>query len=115
MKRFVGVTVVLAAVLAAAGCQSGRTSSGANEIQVAVTEDGFEPNKIAVKSGDDVTLVITRKTDQTCATEVIVAGRDMRQELPLNQAVAVKLGKVEPGTIAFACPMDMIKGEVLVR
>jgi plastocyanin domain-containing protein len=109
------VAVALAALLAVAGCQSGGTPSGANEIQIAVTEDGFEPNKIAVKSGDDVTLVITRKTDQTCATEVLVPERDLRQELPLNQAVAVKLGKVEPGTIAFACPMDMVKGEVLVR
>ena len=103
----------LAAILAAAGCQSG--TSGGREIQVSVTDNGFEPSEIPVKRGDNVTLVITRRTDQTCATEVVFAGRDIQKDLPLNQAVSIDLGKVESGPIAFACPMDMIKGEVVVR
>ena len=113
MKRWLGTGVVLVAALVASGCQSG--SSGDTEIQVAVTDNGFEPNEIAVKRGQNVTLVITRRTEQTCATDVVVAGREIQKDLPLNEAVSVDLGKVESGPITFACSMDMIKGEVVVR
>ena len=112
MKRVSPATLALVAALVAAGCQSG---SGAKEIQVSVTDNGFEPSQIEVKRGENVTLVITRLSDATCATEVVFADRDIKKELPLNQAVTVNLGKVESGPVAFACGMDMIKGEVVVH
>jgi hypothetical protein len=33
-----------------------------------VTDKGFEPNNVTVKKGKPLHLVVTRKTDQTCAT-----------------------------------------------
>lgn len=117
MKR--GWMVVLAVVAAvgavgAVGCSS--TPGGANrEVEVTVTDNGFEPNRIEVNKGDNVTLLVTRKTEQTCATEVVVAGRDIRQELPLNEQVRLAIGPVEGGEVGFACGMDMIKGTVVAQ
>ena len=102
--------------VALAGCGGAGTPSSRNrEIQVAVTENGFEPNRIEVNHGEAVTLLVTRKTDQTCATEILVPARGIKQELPLNQTVRVALGPMEPGEVGFACPMDMEKGTIDVR
>ena len=105
------IVPLLALVIALAGCGGGKK----NEIQVQVTENGFEPRRIEVAHGQDVTLLVTRKTDQTCATEIEIPSRNIKQELPLNQTVKVALGKLEPGEIDFACSMDMEKGTIAVR
>jgi len=111
-KGWIAAAGLLALALAAAsGCQSG----GGNEIQVAVTERGFEPSEIKVTKGQDVTLAITRQTDMTCATDVVVADRGIRQELPLNETVRIALGKVDADTLRFACGMDMFAGMVLAE
>lgn len=85
------------------------------EIQVAVTDKGFEPSEIPVKKGDDVTLVVTRRTDQTCATEIVVAGGRVRAALPLNQPVRIALGTIDSSGVKFACGMGMREGAVIVR
>ena len=99
---------------AALGCAGG-PGAGTREIQVAVTEKGFEPNEIHVKTGDNVTLLVTRKTEQTCATEIVVGDGKARAALPLNQTVRVALGKVEAGGVKFACGENMIKGAVVTQ
>jgi plastocyanin domain-containing protein len=108
--RWHSMMVLLAAVLAGCTGQPGGTN---REVEVSVTDKGFEPSRIEVKKGDTVTLVVTRKTDQTCATGIVVADRGITKDLPLNEPVRVAVGNVEGGEIGFACPMDMIKGTVV--
>jgi plastocyanin domain-containing protein len=109
MRRAIVLFATLA--LAAAGCGGGTKA----EIPVSVTENGFEPSRIEVKHGAAVTLLVTRRTDQTCATEMVVPSRNITQSLPLNQTVRVALGPLETGEVAFACGMDMEKGTIVVR
>ena len=111
-KRCIVVAALALIVAVVAGCGGGQTGGKSREIQVSVTDKGFEPSRIEVNKGDAVTLVVTRKTDQTCATGIVVADRGITQDLPLNEPVRVALGNVESGEIGFACPMDMIKGTV---
>jgi plastocyanin domain-containing protein len=105
--------IVLFPILAlmAAGCGG---TKGA-EIPVSVTENGFEPSRIEVEHDQPVTLLVTRKTDQTCATEIVVPSRGITQSLPLNETVRVALGPLKTGEVAFACGMDMEKGTIAVR
>jgi len=114
MNRWGLPTMAILAVTAmvAAGC-GGEGESVTKEIQVSVTEKGFEPNEIHVKKGDDVTLMITRRVESTCATEVVIGDGAIREMLPLNQTVRVALGKVERAETKVACGMDMIKGSVV--
>ena len=37
-----------------------------------------------------VTLVFTRKTDKTCAREIVFQGQDGKTDLPLNKTVEVR-------------------------
>jgi plastocyanin domain-containing protein len=82
-------------------------------LQVVVTEVGFEPREIKVPHGRPLTLVFTRKTDKTCAKDVAIAGQV--KDLPLDKPVEIKLTFDKPGTITYACGMNMIKGRIIVQ
>ena len=107
--------VVLA--LGLAGCStSARQASGTNGgIEIAVTERGFEPAEVKVAGGTPVTLAITRRTDATCAKEIVIADYGIRRELPLDQRVEVTFTPRGPGAIGFACGMNMITGKLIVE
>ena len=97
------------------GWQSGHAKEAVKIIDLAVTENGFEPGEIKVKPGTHVVLNVTRKTDTTCATQIIVKEKNIKQELPLNKMVKVDLGVVKKGDVRFACSMDMISGHVIAE
>jgi plastocyanin domain-containing protein len=83
---------------------------------MAVTDDGFVPANVKVKAGEPVTLVITRKTDETCATEILIDGTDIKTSLPLNKPAEVAWTPAKPGTVKFGCAMDkMVGGQLLVE
>lgn len=91
---------------------------GANEIQkvnVTVTNKGFEPSQIKTLQGIEVELEVIRKTNETCATEIIIPSKNIKKELPLNKTVNIKLGKLKKGEITFSCGMDMISGVINVQ
>lgn len=110
------VSLILIALLASAtpGSAASREGSG-RRIQVAVTSKGFEPASIPVKVGQRVVLVITRKTDRTCAKEIVIADRKIRKVLPLNRPVEIHFVAEKPGSVRFACGMDMVGGRLVVE
>jgi len=104
---------VLAVVLL--GAQFGVAKNLDKTIEMQVTSKGFVPNAINVAPGTNLTLVITRKTDVTCATEIDIPSQKIKKDLPLNEAVTVKVGKLKNGEVRFACGMNMIKGVINVK
>ena len=84
-------------------------------IEMSVTPDGFVPDRIRVKAGEKVRLVITRKTDKTCATEIVIRELGVNTKLPLNQAVTVEFTPKKSGVLKYACAMDMISGTLIVQ
>jgi plastocyanin domain-containing protein len=119
MQRTTTALTALALVLTV-GCGS----AGANaapalkpgEVAMAVTEAGFEPDQLSVKRGEPLRLVITRKTDVTCAKEIVVDEYKVRAALPLNVPVRVSFTPTAAGTLRFGCGMDkMISGVITVK
>ena len=107
------VVAALALVLVAAGCGGG---GGVKErVTVEVTQEGFVPKEIPAKAGQAITLVVTRKTDLTCAKQIVFADLGVERELPLNQAVEVTVTPAKPGDLRFACDMDMVAGKLVVQ
>ena len=101
-----------AALLLLAGCAG---SGSRNEVRVTVTEDGFEPAIVTVARGSEATLVITRRTDKTCATEAVFVESGAKYPLPLNQAVRIPIATTAAETLHYACGMDMYRGQVAIR
>lgn len=91
------------------------TKNGVQTVELAVTSKGFEPGNVKVKAGQPVRLVLTRKTDKTCATEIVVADLGINQPLPLDTPVTVEFTPSESGTLRYACAMDHISGLITIQ
>ena len=80
----------------------------AQVVEMKVVDTGFEPKQIDVKPGTNVTLNITRTSDLTCSTKILVPSKKITKDLPLGKTVAVNLGVVEKGEIKFGCDMNLM-------
>jgi len=82
---------------------------------IKVTSKGFEPAMIRLKAGSPIVLVVTRTTDRTCVTDLVIKDRKIRRALPLKRAVEIRLGPEKAGRLRFACGMDMVSGTIVVE
>jgi plastocyanin domain-containing protein len=105
--------IVVAASLLLA--QPAKAESPPRTIELKVTAKGFEPDRVHVKKGEALKLLVTRTTDQTCAKELVLKDVGIRKDLPLNQPVTIELTPRKGGEIRFACGMDMISGVLVVE
>ena len=93
-------------------------SADTARFDIKVTEKGFEPEDVSVPAGKPVTIVFERKTDQTCAKQVVLTmddGQKIEKELPLNTPVEIATTFPKAGKLAYACGMDMLKGTITVQ
>lgn len=87
-------------------------------IEISVTKRGFNPDSINVPAKKPVTLVFTRKTDQTCTKSVVVTmedGKKIERQLPLDKPVEIAVTFPKAGKLGYACGMDMAKGIIVVE
>ena len=111
-KLLVGL---VAAALAWVPARAAERSKDAQVVQITVTKEGFTPSKVAVKRGAPVQLVVTRKVERTCATDIVSKDLGVNQALPLDKPVTIKVTPQKPGEYRFACAMDMIAGTLKVE
>lgn len=90
-------------------------SAGVQVAEIAVTEKGFEPDKVSLRAGVHARLTFLRTTDKTCGTEVVFPSLNIKRALPLNEPVAIEFTPAKTGDLAFACGMNMLKGTVVVQ
>lgn len=85
-------------------------------LEMKVTEKGYEPSPITLKKGEPVKLKITRVTDQTCATEIILKDgkTNIEKALPLNETVEVEFTPEKAGKLKYGCAMGMMIAGVFV-
>lgn len=107
--------LVLLSTPAAAGIAQGKLLKGVRTFDVSVTEDGFVPARMVVEQGEKVRLVVTRRTNTTCATELVMKDRGLNVPLPLGKAATVEFTAGKSGELAFACAMGHVGGVVFVR
>ena len=112
--RFASIAVLL--VVAAAGGRDAHADHPAR-IDITVTEQGFQPDAIAVPAGKPVALVFVRKTDKTCAKHVRlkVGDQQIDRDLPLDKPVEIDVTFPKPGKLTYACAMDMVHGTITVE
>lgn len=124
MSKLWVVVTLLGAPLALGACNRSNTASAVSgsqakssppasqRINIAVTSDGFTPERSRIKVGQPVTLVVTRQVDRTCATEIVIQEYGINQSLPKDQPVEVTFTPTRAGPIRFACAMNMVAGEL---
>ena len=82
--------------------------------KLTVTEKGFEPSTLKVKANTPVTLKITRKTNATCAREIVIPTKDIKVDLPLDKEVSVQINTLAKGEVKFGCAMNMMFSGVMI-
>jgi len=101
-------------VMLVVGCSSA-DAAREQRVKISVTEKGFVPAVVTVQSGRPVTLLVTRRTDRTCATELVLKAHGIDQKLPLGKTVVIRFTPERPGTLDYACAMGMFRGKIEVR
>ena len=116
MRLHIG-TLALVGILAGMSVPASAAPPAKREqrIAITVTKNGFEPAIVHLKAGRPVRLVVTRKVERTCATDIIVKEFGIRKPLPLNKPVVVRFTPRTPGAVRYACAMDMIAGSLIVE
>ena len=102
------------AALAAAGCKAKAPAAG-EPVRITVTRNGYEPWRVEARAGVPLTLVVTRTTDETCATELVLPEYGIDRKLPLNEPVTITFTPARTGTLRYSCAMKMFQGQIDVR
>ncbi|HTN50914.1 MAG TPA: cupredoxin domain-containing protein [Anaeromyxobacter sp.] len=100
--------LLLAALLAACGRRPA-------PVAITVTRNGYEPWRIEARRGVPLELVVTRITDETCATEIVIPDAGVDVPLPLGEPVRIAFTPERTGPLRFSCRMRMFQGVVEVR
>ena len=117
MKRLIG-TFALAALIAGTAITTAcaaPSKSKEQRVRITVTPNGFEPAQVKLHAGRPVRLVVTRTTDRTCTTEIVLKDLGIQKALPLNKPVEVVFTPRKPGSLRYACGMDMVAGKLVVQ
>lgn len=113
MKNITLILVSLAAVAAHAQHHAAAPTKGVQRATI-VVDNGFSPAAVKVRAGKPVQLTFDVK-HRACATSVIFSGLKLNKPLVDGKKTVVTFTPKKAGTYAFACPMNMLKGSVVVK
>lgn len=109
------VCVLLFAAALSVNAKTKNTKSKVQTAKVEITEQGFTPSSIKLKRGVPARITFLRKTDATCAKEVVISAYNINQKLPLNEAVVITFTPDKTGEFIFTCGMNMMRGKLIVQ
>jgi hypothetical protein len=98
-----------------ASSSDGRSNEAARAAKVLVNEQGYEPATVTLRAGTLARITFVRTTDKTCGAEVVFPSLNIKRALPLNEPVVIEFTPAKSGDIAFACGMNMLHGNIVVR
>ena len=110
--------ICLLVVTSASLSRADAPKTASRRVTIAITQDGFDPDKIRVAAEQPITLVITRQTDQTCAKRVVIEigdGKKIAKDLPLGKSIEIATTFARRGELRYACAMDMLSGVIVVQ
>lgn len=84
-------------------------------VELTLTDAGLAPAEVKVAKGEPVHLGITRKTEHTCMTEVVIQEVGVKQALPLGKTVYVDFTPAKSGAFRVLCGMGMEFGKLVVN
>jgi plastocyanin len=77
-------------------------------------DNGFSPSTITVKAGQPVQLTFDTK-HKACASSVVFKSLGITKALKDGTKTVVTFTPKKPGSIGYACSMNMFKGTIVVK
>ena len=84
------------------------------EIEMRVTQKGFEPNTFTIKKGIPVKFIVKEDYLTGCTNKIIIPSKNITQALSKGDNI-IEFTPEEIGTIPFSCWMGMVKGKFIVE
>lgn len=115
MKIALILTLFLAATALGVTAKPRLVKPKVQTARVEITEQGYQPYTLKLRRGVPARITFLRKTDATCAKEVIFKNYNINRALPLNKAVVVSFTPDKKGEFTFTCGMNMMRGKLFVQ
>lgn len=113
-KGLIKITIIFITAITLSAATYDSSQSGAHAVTFEINSKGFAPDNLKLKAGTPAKVTFVRKTDETCAQEVVIKEYGIDRKLPLNEPVTVEFTP-RKGEFIFACGMNMIKGKLIVE
>ena len=111
--------LLLSACAHSADIQANALTHPSNDrIVVVATDQGFQPNHLAVPANSLTTLVFIRRTSKACLHELVLYaqnGDKTKYELPVGEEVPVPVRFKKRGQAGFTCGTGMYMGQIEVK
>ena len=92
---------------------AGRKSSAETyqaSLIIQVKDGVYDPDRIQVPAGQEITLRFQREDPSPCAEFVVFADLEVSARLSVHEVTEVELPKLEKGEYPFTCQMKMYRG-----
>lgn len=110
----------------AKGAQHSQENTGdESQVKAKLNKDGVQEATITVKDGYTPSTIIAKKgvplklnfdlQEKSCTGTVIFKDLAIKKDLEFKKSTAVEFTPNATGSFAFACPMEMIKGTLIVE
>lgn len=86
------------------------STNGVQEVTITVLNNGYQPNRIKVKSGQPVKLTLQSKDTYSCALAFVFKEFGINTFLEANDTESFTFTPTKPGKYKFTCSMGMYTG-----
>lgn len=100
--------------LAPKSAAAARTGAGGVQEVDVVVEGGYTPSVIQIEAGKPVRLVFDRREKSPCSDELVISDFGIRRFLKPFEKTVIEFTPDRSGAFAFACGMNMLRGEIWV-
>lgn len=90
------------------------TINGTQELTIHVSDNGYVPNNLLVKSGQPIRLKLISNNSYSCARIFRIPSLKLTKVLDVTDQEIIELPPQSPGTLFFTCSMGMYTGQIIV-
>lgn len=84
------------------------------EVDITINVSGYSPNVIMAKKGIPLKINIHSEEDAGCSRTVVFPDFGIEKTVSAGRSGSVEILPDQEGTFKFRCPMDMVRGELIV-
>ncbi len=94
----------------------GKKDDGVNAGKVVeiIVAGGYKPSVIKINKDQETTFLIKRTETNSCLEEIVFPDFKIKEYLPVNETVTVKIKPTDKGEFKFHCGMNMYHGKIIV-
>jgi plastocyanin domain-containing protein len=79
-----------------------------------IVRGGYKPSIIKVQANQETKLTFLRKDENSCLEEIVIPDFKIKEYLPMNTPVSIRITPTHKGEFDFHCGMNMYHGKIIV-